>query len=254
MAFYSSQPRFTGGVLIGPMDAGSNIQMIARFGSNGLSGDAPPEVALEFNDQLVRSERVTWDPIHADRARTLFLGIFQVRFEVDEGVCRASAGTNPFLDANPEPFNLINRLQIGASVPRTLAHREVEWNWADVTFRYVDNTCETYSMSALPRALSPQRLRRSVQAPDDGGGSTFEQFSELAAPGGDLVAVRVVGLVTFRANDPVYGTDIIGPDDLQAKIAVFTDANLPPEQLEQARRNVDQGYPRSKVHPKSGKR
>ena len=246
MAFYSSQPRFDGSILIGTMEAGSNINLAARYGDNGYAGQSP-EVTLALNQEVVQSLRVTWDPIHADRTNTLLLGVFQVRFEVDDGACRGTAGTNAFVEATPEPFQLIRKLQIGASVRRSNAFREVEWNWADITFRYTDDTCETYSLSALPRAATPQQVRRSVQAPpSEDDATTYEQYAELRAPGNDLVAVRVVALVTFRANDPVIGVDTLGSDSLQAKIAVFTDAS--------AGNGSAQAQLRSKVHGRAGKR
>ena len=175
--------------------------------------------------------RSTWDSLHGAPGARPFHSIFQVRFVMTHESVLASAGTTSFLEDAPQNFDSIEKIRISARVKNQgadpTAHREVNWESAEVMFQYNNSVPnenrEFYYLTALPRATSPQKRKLSSLADKNlQVGDHFEQYLELSAAGDPkFIGLELVALASFRANDPAFPQSAFGPDDLQLRIAVW---------------------------------
>jgi hypothetical protein len=217
-------------VVTGPTSTQSNLLLTARAGNNGQGGNA--EVSLKALGGSTVSASATWDPIFGGSSMSRFNSFFQLRLDVDAagGVCHGSAGTLPWLEVNAEPFTLIERVQLSASVRKTGAQREASWESGYVQFRYQGGYTEELILDALPRALTPQKFRISAQEPaEESLLPLIEQYAEMT--GENVVGFTVVGLIKFTANEAPATKEVLGADDLSVSVAVFTNAEAQAQPL-----------------------
>jgi hypothetical protein len=210
-------------IVSGPPSQGADLLLTARVGNNGLG--EPAEVLLVVNREQPLVGGATWDPIHTT-GLARFQSYFQVRLVVDAdpGNCFGAAGTTPYLQAEAEPFTAIEYVQLSASVRKTTSQREASWESAYVQFRYEGGYSEELLLDALPRAVTPQKFRQAAtDTPQPTALPVIEQYAELSASG--LIGFTVVGVVRFTANEPPAPPELVGADDLQVAVAVFTNAS-----------------------------
>lgn len=241
----SSSPIFSQTLYTGPSTTDNpNYQFQARAGLNGALRQPPDSSAWELSLTVPTlaggapfTGRLTWDALHGVPGARPFHSIFQVRFVMSQARVLASAGTTPYLEAGQQEYVSIDRIRLAAAVlnagPAPVAHREVCWESAEIVFQYdadvrTNESREFYYLTALPRAASPQRLKLGTQA-NLQQADHFEQYLELTVPpppttstAKKIVGFELVGLVSFRANDPAFVQMALGADDLQLKVAVWT--------------------------------
>ena len=228
----SSSPAFSQACFTGVPSVDGPCMLLVRAGNNGFTKPDvtdPSELSLTLPAVAAVKKRVTWDPLHGVPSRNPLDSVFQVRFLMNQQRVLASAGTTPYIEAAAPDYDVIEKIVLSAAVqndgPEPTVHREVAWESAEVVF-YYDSTPERedarefYYLTALPRALSPQKLRTTIAGtPAAQEGPRLEQYVELSAPG--LIGFQLVGVVSFRANDPSFASAPLGADDLRLKVGVF---------------------------------
>lgn len=203
-------------------DTGIDPAVVASFcaGANGESA-GPAEYAIEAPGAAAISRgRLTWDASHGALGDRPFFSVAPVRLEITREECRWSAGTSPYIRVPAPSFESIGAVQVVARVGRDIPGRLVRWDLLEITFIRADGSSVPCPSHCLPRAETPQQVRRSVFAQDEKAPAKVQQIAEIRA-GADIVAIHVRGQVTLGANPPGEASTLQG-DDLQGAILVFT--------------------------------
>ena len=95
----------------------------------------------------------------------------------------------------------------------------------EVVFCYADGRTETCRSNCLPAVATGAGVRRAAQAPQLKSERLPRQYAEVATGTRDVVGLKLRGQVTLRANEGPGTTSPLRPEDLQGRIAVFTDAS-----------------------------
>ena len=201
-------------------------------GRDGAGNDPPllPEFTIADARRRARHGRLTWDPDHLiNGADSRFFGVAAVRLDVkSDGACLLSVGTSPFVRLDAAPYRWVEKVQVAAAAKTSTPHRLIQWDWIELELHHADGHVETRQSACLPRVLTGSDLRRSVQAGAAGAGPAPQvprQFAELSTGSRDVVALKVRGQVTLRANEAPSHAAPLGPEDLVGSVLVFTDAS-----------------------------
>jgi hypothetical protein len=214
-------------LLNGQPSAGPCVAAYLNVGARDGDGISVPQFALSDGGRREAHGRLTWDADHAlNGSDSPFFSVAPVRLDMkSSGECLLAVGTADFVRLLTRPFQWIERVQVGALAGTGTPGRALQWDLIELVFCYADGRTETCRSNCLPAVASGARLRRSAQAPQSAARRLLEQYAEIATGTRDVVGLKLRGQVTLRANAGPGMSSPLRPQDLQGRIAVFTDAS-----------------------------
>jgi hypothetical protein len=212
-------------------DTGPDPHLAAclRVGDNGGETACVPELTITDARRRAQHGRLTWDADHRQNgAESRFFTVAAVRLDMkSDGGCLLSVGTSPFIRFAAAPYRWVERIQVAAAAGTLTPHRSIQWDWIEVELRHADGDVETRHSACLPKIVTGSGVRRAVQA-GPGRGQVPRQFVELSTGSTDVVALKLRGQVTLRANEAPGCAAPLGAEDLLGSVLVFTDASARP--------------------------
>jgi hypothetical protein len=201
-----------------------------RVGENGGEPARLPEFSIGDARNRARHGRLTWDPDHQRNGPgSRFFSVAAVKLNVGaDGQCLLSVGTSPFVRFAGAPYRWVEKVQVAAAAGASTPQRRIQWDWFELDLVHADGHCETRQSACLPTVVTGQGVRRAVHAPQGAREARMpvtQQFAELSTGSRDVVALRVRGQVTLRANDVADAASPLGSEDLLGSVLVFTDAS-----------------------------
>jgi hypothetical protein len=203
---------------------------IAAYLATGdrLGGGTVPEFGLRDAGLRAAHGRLTWDPEHArNGSDSPFFSVAPVRLDMKAtGECLLSVGTADYVSLRTPPFQWIEKVQVAAAAGTAAPGRSIRWDLLEILFCYADGRTENCRSMCLPAVATGLRQRRPAQAvecPSDL--LPPRQYTEIATGSREIVALKLRGQVTLRANEIPSAAFPLCPEDLQGQIAVFTDAS-----------------------------
>ena len=203
---------------------------IAAFLAPGACqvGGTIPEFGIRDAGLRAAHGRLTWDPEHArNGSASPFFSVAPVRLDMKAtGECLLSVGTADYVTLLTRSFNWIEKVQIAAAAGTAAPGRSIRWDLLEILFCYADGRTENCRSTCLPAVATGLRQRRPaqpVECPSDL--LPPRQYTEIATGSREVVALKLRGQVTLRANETPSAAFPLRPEDLQGQIAVFTDAS-----------------------------
>ena len=231
----SSDPKLSAMLMMGATSPNPQVVADFRVGDNSSGADGLAEYLIgDGGGGHAARGHLTWDPGHGPGGTEPFFSVAPVRLDVSPAGCRWSVGTTDYIGFEAVPYKTIEKVQVVARSANKSQQRLLQWDALEVTVSYADGRLDVYQPPCLPRVSDARQLRRGAYAPagapggaGEDGAAALQQFTEICMHGGDVVGLKVRGQVTLRANHTRAGASPLGPDDLQGRILVFTDAARP---------------------------
>lgn len=225
MGHVSSMAHLRFELINGDTAPGAHVTASLRVGENGDEPLLLPEFSISDGLRRARHGRLTWDADHGRHGpESRFFSVAAVRLDVkSDGECLLAVGTSPFVRFTTSPYRWVERVQVAAAAGTLSPQRLVQWDWIELVLCHADGHAETRQSSCLPRAATGTGTRRALQA-GAARPQVPRQYAELTTGSKDVVALKVRGQVTLRANDAQASASPLGREDLLAGILVYTDA------------------------------
>jgi len=214
-------------LLNGQTSADPYLAAYLNVGERNAVGLSLPQFSLCDGARQEAHGRLTWDADHAlNGSDSPFFSVAPVRLDMkSSGECLLAVGTADFVRLLTRPFQWIERVQVAALAGTGTPGRAFQWDLIELVFCYADGRTDTCRSNCLPAVATGASLRRSAQAPQMETDPLPQQYAEVVTGTRDVVALKLRGQVTLRANDGPATASPLRPEDLQGRIAVFTDAS-----------------------------
>ena len=227
MAHTSSLAPLQYALLNGPAATDPCIAAYLAAGERQAGGTIP-EFGIRDAGLRAAHGRLTWDPDHArNGSASPFFSVAPVRLDMKAtGECLLSVGTADYVTLLTRPFHWIEKVQIAAAAGTAAPGRSIRWDLLEILFCYADGRTETCRSTCLPAVATGLRQRRPAQASESPSSDLPpRQYTEIVTGSREVVALKLRGQVTLRANESPSAAFPLRPEDLQGQIAVFTDAS-----------------------------